>query len=93
MLFCCEKSSYYAYAIVFHGDSCVIAKSVPCRNKAWIDPRQRIRGSTLSALRDLAKSSNTRPQGQGVTIWFGLRTRVRFRVTPPIKLITYTISC
>ena len=29
-----------------------------------------------------AKSSNPRPQGQGVTIAFGLRTRVRFRVPP-----------
>ena len=28
------------------------------------------------------KSSNPRPQGQGVTIWLGLRTRVRFRVPP-----------
>ena len=30
-----------------------------------------------------AKSLNPRPQGQGVTIWLGLRTRVRFRVPPP----------
>src|SRR6218665_4218557 len=31
-----------------------------------------------------AKSSNPRPQGQGVTIWLGERTRVRFRVPPPL---------
>lgn len=31
-----------------------------------------------------AKSSNPRPQGQGVTIWFGSRKRVRFRVPPPL---------
>ena len=30
-----------------------------------------------------AKSLNPRPQGQGVTIWLGLRTRVRFRIPPP----------
>jgi len=29
------------------------------------------------------KSSNPRPQGQGVTIWLGERTRVRFRFPPP----------
>ena len=32
---------------------------------------------------DSAKSLNPRPQGQGVTIWLGKRTRVRFRVPPP----------
>ena len=32
----------------------------------------------------MANSSNPRPQGQGVTIRFGLRTRVRFRV-PPVR--------
>ena len=45
----------------------------------------------LAANLDMAKSSNPRPQGQGVTIWLGLRTRVRFRVPPPIlkpQLIT-----
>ena len=31
---------------------------------------------------DLAKSLNPRPQGQGVTIWLGLRTRVQFRIPP-----------
>jgi len=31
---------------------------------------------------DLVNSSNPRPQGQGVTICLGLRTRVRFRVPP-----------
>ena len=34
-------------------------------------------------MRESAKSSNSRPQGQGVTIWLGKRTRVRFRVPPP----------
>jgi hypothetical protein len=33
----------------------------------------------------MAKSSNPRPQGRGVTIWIGLRTRVRFRVPPPLS--------
>ena len=32
---------------------------------------------------DSAKSSNPRPQGQGVTIWLELQTRVQFRVPPP----------
>ena len=38
----------------------------------------------LLFLAPAAKSLNPRPQGQGVTIWLGLRTRVRFRVPPPI---------
>ncbi|UEC00060.1 hypothetical protein [Burkholderia vietnamiensis] len=33
-----------------------------------------------------AKSSNPRPQGERVTIWLGLRTRVRFRIPPPTDL-------
>ena len=37
----------------------------------------------LAASLDIAKSANSRPQCQGVTIWLGLRTRVRFRVPPP----------
>ena len=32
----------------------------------------------------LPKSSNSRPHGLSVTIWSGLRTRVRFRVPPPL---------
>ena len=32
---------------------------------------------------EVDKSSNLRPQGQGVTIWFELRTQVRFRFPPP----------
>ena len=35
-----------------------------------------------------AKSSNPRPQGQGVTILLGERTRVRFRVPPPNEQAT-----
>ena len=31
----------------------------------------------------MAKSLNRRTQGQGATIWIGVRTRVRFRVPPP----------
>lgn len=33
-------------------------------------------------MRESAKSSNPRPQGQGFAIWLGLRTRVQFRVPP-----------
>lgn len=33
-----------------------------------------------------AKSLNPRPQGQGITIWLGLQTRVRFRVPPPFGI-------
>ncbi len=41
-----------------------------------------------------AKSSNPRPQGQGVTIWFRKRTRVRFRVPPPFTQIpTLRAAC
>lgn len=35
---------------------------------------------------DSTKPSNPRPQGQGVTIWLGKWTRVRFRVPPSILL-------
>ena len=43
----------------------------------------------------VAKSSNPRPQGQGITIWFGLRTRVRFRAPPPIPcfMLCLYVSC
>lgn len=39
-----------------------------------------------------AKLLNPRPQGQGVTIWLGSRTRVRFRVPPPIPKIPTLIG-
>lgn len=34
---------------------------------------------------DLVNSSNPRPKGHGVTICLGLRTRVRFRIPPPMR--------
>lgn len=35
----------------------------------------------------MAKLSRERPQGQSITIRFGVWTRVQFRTTPPIKRI------
>ena len=51
-------------------------------------------GAVVALLNDslAAKSLNPRPQGQGITIWLGLRTRVRFRVPPPIPKIPTPIG-
>lgn len=42
-------------------------------------------------MRESAKSSNSRPQGQGVAIWLCKRMRVRFRVPPPFIEISSLI--
>ena len=57
-------------------------------------PRIKCEGKRKSTSSDpqLAKSSNPRPQGQGVTIWLGKRTRARFRAPPPIPKIPTLIG-